>query len=79
MDLAARERRWAEEGPPPSMPKDQNDLPESAVAREWKPVLGLSDEPIDPSRIPHHGPAVFDQPEPDSLIELTVIVPARNE
>jgi glycosyltransferase involved in cell wall biosynthesis len=60
------------------MAKDQNDLPES-VAPEWKPVLGLSDEPIDPTTIPHHGPAVYDQPEPDPLIELTVIVPARNE
>jgi glycosyltransferase involved in cell wall biosynthesis len=61
------------------MPKDENDLPESAAPREWTPVLGLSDDPIDPSKIPHHGPAVFDQPEPDPLIELTVIVPARNE
>lgn len=61
------------------MPKDQNDLPDSAGAGEWKPVLGLSDEPIDPSTLPHRGPAVFDQPEPDPLIELTVIVPARNE
>jgi glycosyltransferase involved in cell wall biosynthesis len=61
------------------MPKDPNDLPESAASPEWKPVLGLSDEPIDPSKIPHRGPAVFDQPEPGPLIELTVIVPARNE
>ncbi|HEY3706208.1 MAG TPA: glycosyltransferase family 2 protein [Terracidiphilus sp.] len=61
------------------MPKDQNDLPDSSGAREWKPVLGLSDDPIDPSKLPHRGPAVFDQPEPDPLIELTVIVPARNE
>lgn len=60
------------------MPKDTNDLPESA-APEWKPVLGLSEEPVDPSRLPHRGPAVYDQPEPDPLIELTVIVPARNE
>ncbi|HEY1496346.1 MAG TPA: glycosyltransferase, partial [Candidatus Solibacter sp.] len=64
---------------PPHMPKDQNDLPEDASPQEWKPVLGLSDEPIDSSKIPHHGPAVFDQPEPELLIELTVIVPARNE
>jgi len=61
------------------MPKDQNDLPESAAPSQWKPVLGLSDEPIDPAQIPRRGPAVFDQPEPDPLIELTVIVPARNE
>jgi len=53
----------------------------------WKPVLGLAD--------PAEGAAprtdwrdwasktipgtVFDQPEPEDLIELTVIVPARNE
>jgi glycosyltransferase involved in cell wall biosynthesis len=53
----------------------------------WKPVLGLAD--------PAEGAAprtdwrdwasktipgtVFDQPEPEELIELTVIVPARNE
>src|SRR5271166_5383759 len=61
------------------MAKDTNDLPDDSAPREWKPVLGLSDEPIDPSQIPHRGPAVFDQPEPDPLIELTVIVPARNE
>jgi glycosyltransferase involved in cell wall biosynthesis len=42
----------------------------------WKPVLGLSDEPVE-----FHARAgtVFDQPEADPLIELTVIVPARNE
>jgi glycosyltransferase involved in cell wall biosynthesis len=61
------------------MPKEQNDLPEIAAPGQWKPVLGLSDEPIDPSQIPHRGPLVFDQPEPDPLIELTVIVPARDE
>ena len=61
------------------MPKDPNDLPESAAPNEWKPILGLSDEPVDPSKLPHRGPAVYDQPEPDPLIDLTVIVPARNE
>src|SRR5215469_18781257 len=76
---AARERPRGKEGSPLLMPKDQNDLPENAGPREWTPVLGLSDEPIDPSKIPHRSPAVFDQPESDPLIELTVIVPARNE
>ena len=42
----------------------------------YKPVLGLSDEPVEWH--PRPG-TVFDQPEPDPLIELTVIVPARNE
>lgn len=55
--------------------------------RQWQPVLGLSDEPGQPSGMqtapPTHWAAiagtVFDQPEPEALIELTVIVPARNE
>jgi glycosyltransferase involved in cell wall biosynthesis len=53
----------------------------------WKPVLGLADLAEDASArtdwrewadktIPG---TVFDQPEPEELIELTVIVPARNE
>ena len=54
--------------------------PEENVAEQmesrFKPVLGLSDEPIE--RHVRVG-TVFDQPEPDSLIELTVIIPARNE
>ena len=57
------------------------DKPESAEpsARSFKPVLGLSDEPGEPLAIPLRSGTVFDQPEPDPLIELTVIVPARNE
>ena len=53
----------------------------------WKPVLGLADPgegaPVRPDwrewaakTVPG---TVFDQPEPEQLIELTVIVPARNE
>ncbi len=53
----------------------------------WKPVLGLADPAEAALRradwrewaaktIPG---TVFDQPEPEQLIELTVIVPARNE
>jgi glycosyltransferase involved in cell wall biosynthesis len=42
----------------------------------WRPVLGLSSEPPE---WPALAGAVFDQPEPSPLIELTVIVPARNE
>ncbi|HKF50072.1 MAG TPA: glycosyltransferase family 2 protein [Terracidiphilus sp.] len=65
------------------MSKDKNKLPEDSAPYDWKPVLGLSDEPanssLEPSQLPYRGPAVFDQPEPDPLIELTVIVPARNE
>jgi len=53
----------------------------------WKPVLGLSDEPAG-GEAPrdwreYAGKAlagtVYAQPEPEELIELTVIVPARNE
>jgi glycosyltransferase involved in cell wall biosynthesis len=54
----------------------------------FKPVLGLSDEPGEAGgprldwreRAAMAGAGtVFDQPEPAELIELTVIVPARNE
>ncbi len=63
------------------------DEPEQRGTRGWKPVLGLAD--------PAEGAApaadwrdwagrtvpgtVFDQPEPVELIELTAIIPARNE
>jgi glycosyltransferase involved in cell wall biosynthesis len=63
---------------------------EEAGDSSFKPVLGLSDEPAEPGgaaarlgwreRAAMAGAgAVFDQPEPEELIELTVIVPARNE
>jgi glycosyltransferase involved in cell wall biosynthesis len=47
--------------------------------RTFKPVLGLSDDPGEPLAIPVRSGTVFDQPEPEQLIELTVIIPARNE
>ena len=47
------------------------------------PVLGLSDaageQAAAPDRWAWTAGTVFDQPEPEELIELTVIVPARNE
>ena len=46
---------------------------------DWKPVLGLSDEAPAAHESPVRGGTVFDQPEPAQLIELSVIVPARNE
>jgi len=61
--------------------------PDSSSSSGYKPVLGLAD-PADDSppatdwrdwagkAVPG---TVFDQPEPEQLIELTVIVPARNE
>ena len=52
-------------------------------AAEWKPVLGLSDEADPQAAVPGRWGwavgAVYDQPEPEQLLELTVIVPARNE
>jgi glycosyltransferase involved in cell wall biosynthesis len=46
--------------------------------RTFKPVLGLS-EPGEPPAIPVRAGTVYDQPEAEQLIELTVIIPARNE
>ena len=54
---------------------EMTDAPEGA----WKPVLGLSDEPGAPLELPVRAGTLFDQPEPEELLELTVIVPARNE
>jgi len=45
----------------------------------WKPVLGLTDEPIAQVELPSRAGTVYDQPEASDLIELTVIIPARNE
>ena len=45
----------------------------------WKPVLGLSDTPGEPLAVATKAAAVYSQPEPEELLELTVIVPARNE
>ena len=58
--------------------------PESGAAgeRRFKPVLGLSNTPAaQPLRWEAAPGTIFDQPEPapDKLLELTVIVPARNE
>jgi glycosyltransferase involved in cell wall biosynthesis len=59
------------------MEKDGPEQGEVEQQPGWKPVLGLSDEPVAPARTT--AGTVFDQPEPEPLIELTVIVPARNE
>jgi len=64
------------------MSKDQpdtNEAPERPLKPDWKPVLGLSDEPPAPLEFPVRTGTLFDQPEPDQLIERTVIIPARNE
>ena len=46
---------------------------------DWKPVLGLSDQAPESRIYPGLEGTVYDQPEPTELLELTVIVPARNE
>jgi glycosyltransferase involved in cell wall biosynthesis len=61
------------------MGKEKPGEPEVAEAAGWKPVLGLSDEPGAPLETLARTGTLFDQPEPETLLELTVIVPARNE
>ncbi|MDR3752863.1 MAG: glycosyltransferase family 2 protein [Terracidiphilus sp.] len=70
------------------MESDKPGLPRSGSGSgSWKPVLGLGDpaEAAPPTADWREWAAkavpgtVFDQPEPEELIELTVIVPARNE
>jgi glycosyltransferase involved in cell wall biosynthesis len=55
------------------------DTPDGGGAKTYKPVLGLSDEPGEPLAVPARAGTIFDPPEPEQLIELTVIVPARDE
>ena len=54
-------------------------MAEKTSARTFKPVLGLSEQVGELLAVPVRAATVFDQPEPERLIELTVIVPARNE
>ena len=69
------------------MEKNGQEPEEVLTNRSWQPVLGLSEEPGG-----YAAPAdwrswmaltvpgtVYEQPEPEKLMELTVIVPARNE
>src|SRR6204780_6024087 len=67
------------------------DEPKRSGSGGWAPVLGRVDPEVSPAATDWHdlagkagqgtlaAGAVFDQPEPEELIELTVIVPARNE
>ena len=64
------------------MRKDRQQAEGDDGAGVYKPVLGLFDRgetPAAPSQFNWRAGTVFDQPEPDPLMELTVIVPARNE
>src|SRR5580698_9621788 len=64
----------------------RKDEPKRSGSGGWTPVLGLADPDDSPAATDWRDWAgkavpvtVFDQPEPEELIELTVIVPARNE
>jgi hypothetical protein len=65
------------------MGEENLDKPGASGNGGFKPVLGLSDDGSEPTAAPERWGArpgtVYDQPEPEQLIELTVIVPARNE
>jgi glycosyltransferase involved in cell wall biosynthesis len=61
------------------MGTDKPEAGEADSARTWKPVLGLSSDPGEPLAVPTRAGTVYDQPEPEELLELTVIIPARNE
>jgi glycosyltransferase involved in cell wall biosynthesis len=61
------------------MGKDTTETTEAEGAGAFKPVLGLSDDPGERPEWPVRAGTVYDQPEPEALLELTVIVPARNE
>jgi glycosyltransferase involved in cell wall biosynthesis len=60
------------------MGTDEPEL-ERPSQESWKPVLGLSGDPGEPLAVASRAGTVYDQPEPSELLELTVIVPARNE
>jgi len=59
------------------MAKDRAERNE--MAGRFKPVLGLSETPGELATLPAPARTVYDQPEPEELLELTVIIPARNE
>jgi len=61
------------------MVQDQKEPQDNPKPQDWKPVLGLSAEPGEAPQWHARPGTVYDQPEADPLIELTVIVPARNE
>lgn len=61
------------------MTDQKHEVETHEAAAGFTPVLGLSGESgMEPERLSLAG-TLFDQPEPGELIELTVIVPARNE
>ncbi len=61
------------------MGKDKPEAEGISDATAWTPVLGLTDQPREQMEFPTRAGTLYDQPEPAALIELTVIVPARDE
>jgi glycosyltransferase involved in cell wall biosynthesis len=61
------------------MEKEKPEKEGAGTAGGYTPVLGLFDEPGERPVLPVRAGTVFDQPEPAELMELTVVVPARNE
>ncbi len=61
------------------MGKDRPEAEGISDATAWTPVLGLTDQPREQMEFPTRAGTLYDQPEPAALIELTVIVPARDE
>lgn len=69
---------------PSGAPSDRSSSPgwlpsDAPKSRDWKPVLGLSAEAGEEPQWHARPGTVFDQPEPEQLMGLTVVVPARNE
>jgi cellulose synthase/poly-beta-1,6-N-acetylglucosamine synthase-like glycosyltransferase len=60
------------------MGKDRPEGEVGAEERAFTPVLGLV-EPGEAPAQPLSWRTVYEQPEPEELLELTVIIPARNE
>ncbi len=61
------------------MDQEKPETGEDLGQATWKPVLGLADEPGEAPHVHAVTGTVFDQPESSPLLELTVIIPARNE
>ncbi len=59
--------------------ENENRAEKAAAVDGFQPVLGLSDEPGEPQTLRAPWGTVYEQPEPAELLELTVIIPARNE
>ena len=65
------------------MGKERTEAGSVAGTGRWRPVLGLSESPSDQDTTrdwrESTAGTIFDHPEQQELIELTVVIPARNE